>query len=51
MTYGLSWKYIWGKIFKNGPGKICGRQPLKNFPWPVIEYLDSFAMEKREENI
>ena len=19
------------KVFKNGPGKICGRQPLKNF--------------------
>ena len=22
---------IWGKIFKNGPSKICVRQPLKNF--------------------
>ena len=22
--------YIWGKIFKNGPIRICGRQPLKN---------------------
>ena len=21
--------HIWGKVFKNGPGKICGRQPLK----------------------
>ena len=21
---------IWDKVFKNGPGKICGRQPLKN---------------------
>ena len=21
---------IWVKIFKNGPSKICGRQPLKN---------------------
>ena len=20
----------WGKVFKNGPSKICGRQPLKN---------------------
>ena len=19
---------IWDKVFKNGPGKICGRQPL-----------------------
>ena len=22
---------IWGKVFKNGPSKICVRQPLKNF--------------------
>ena len=21
---------VWGKAFKNGPGKICGRKPLKN---------------------
>ena len=21
---------IWVKVFKNGPGKICDRQPLKN---------------------
>ena len=20
----------WEKVFKNGPSKICGRQPLKN---------------------
>ena len=23
--------YIYDKIFKNGPSKICGRQPLKIF--------------------
>ena len=22
-------RYIWEKVFKNGPNKICGRQPLK----------------------
>ena len=22
--------FIWDKVFKNGPSKICGRQPLKN---------------------
>ena len=21
---------IWGNIFKNGPNKVCGRQPLRN---------------------
>ena len=23
-------KCIWVKVFRNGPSKICGRQPLKN---------------------
>ena len=23
-------KKIWVKVFKNGPSKNCGRQPLKN---------------------
>ena len=26
-------RYIWVKVFKNGSGKICGRQPLKNLKW------------------
>ena len=24
---------IWIKVFKNGPSKICRRQPLKNLKW------------------
>ena len=27
------------KVFKNGPSKICGRQPLKNFTWFIFEYF------------
>ena len=27
---------IWGKVFKNGPRKICRRQPLKNLKGPNI---------------
>ena len=23
----------WDKVFKNGPSKICERQPLKNMMW------------------
>ena len=23
----------------NGPSKICGRQPLKNFTWSILEYF------------
>ena len=26
-------KSIWVKVFKNGPSKICGRQPLKDLKW------------------
>ena len=26
----------WKKVFKNGPSKICGRQPLKNLNWYVF---------------
>ena len=41
----------WDKIFKNGPSKICGRQPLKNlisdflkaafhkFTWSILKYF------------
>ena len=42
-----SWEYskigeaiiLWVKAFKNGPRKICGRQSLKNFTWPILEYF------------
>ena len=27
---------MWGKIFKNGPSKICGRRPLKNLKWYMV---------------
>ena len=30
---------IWDKVFKNGLSKICGRQPLRNFTWPILEYF------------
>ena len=30
----------WVKVFKNEPSKICGRQPLRNFTWFILEYLD-----------
>ena len=30
------------KVFKNGPSKICGRPPLKNFTWSIFEYLDPY---------
>ena len=33
---------IWVKVFKNGPSKICGRQPLKNFTCFVLEYIDPY---------
>ena len=36
---------IWHKVFKNGPSKICGRQPLNNFTWSVLEYFVSFVVD------
>ena len=41
MAIGRSVK--WGKVFKNGPNKICGRQLLKNFTWPILEYSDPYV--------
>ena len=38
---------IWGKIFKNGPSKICGRQPLKNLLGPLLNTLLHF----KDQNI
>ena len=34
--------YIWDKVFKSGPSKICGRQTFKNFTWSTLEYLNSY---------
>ena len=36
---------IWDKLFKNGPSKICGRQPLKSFTWSILEYIVPFISQ------
>ena len=49
---------MWDKLFKNGPSKNCGRQPLSNlnfkflkaastnFTWSILEYFDpEYAFE------
>ena len=30
-------KNKWKKVFKNGPSKICGRQPLKDLKWYEVK--------------
>ena len=30
---------IWDKVFKSGPSKFCGRQPLKNLLSPLFNTL------------
>ena len=30
---------IWDKVLKNGPSRIRGRQPLKNFTWSILEHF------------
>ena len=32
-------KLIWDNVFKNEPSKSCGRQSLKNFTRPILEYF------------
>ena len=32
--------HIWVKVFKNGPSKICGRQPLKK-----IEVMQTISLQ------
>ena len=51
---------ICDKVFKNGPSKICGRQPLKtlkwysllksNFTWSILEYLQPYLSPELLEN-
>ena len=40
---------IRGKVFKNGPSKICGRQLLINFTWSILEYLVQILYNSLEE--
>ena len=35
-------KNIWDEVFKNGPSKICGRQPLKNLKGYGLSKADQF---------
>ena len=37
------WPEILVQVFKIGPGKIYGRQPLKNFAWSILQYLDPYV--------
>ena len=36
-------RFIRDKVFKNGPNKICGRQPLKIFIWSILEYFVTYV--------
>ena len=38
------------KVFKNGPRKICGRQPLKKFIWSILEYFVPYFRAVNIEN-
>ena len=35
----LSLNKKWDNVFKNGPSKICRRQPLKKFTCSILEYF------------
>ena len=38
--------YRWVKVFKSGPSKICGRQPLKIFTWYILKYFDPNVLNR-----
>ena len=43
------------QVFKNGPSKICRRQPFKNFIWPILEYffpnINNIALSLANQNV
>ena len=45
--------HIWDKVFKNGPSKICGRQPWKNLKgvwsaWQPLKNLKEYGLPKAD---
>ena len=44
----LTISYIWDKAFKNGPSKICERQPLKDLKgYGLLKQTISFQIFER----
>ena len=39
---------IWGKVFKNGLNKFCGRQPLKNLLSPLVNTLSHVSLKHQK---
>ena len=35
-------------VFENEASKICGRQPLKNFTWSILEYFVPYVLKERD---
>ena len=60
---GTPYRVVWDKIFKNGPSKICGRQPLKNcgqilwrlsstnFIWSIFIFLSHIKLTSISQTI
>ena len=37
--------FIWDKVFKSGPSKVCGRQSLKNLKeYGLLKYIISLQI-------
>ena len=46
-----NFNYTWDKVFKNGSSKIWGREPLKNFTWPILETRVETRLKFCDKNI
>ena len=43
--------YIWDKVFKSGPSKVCGRQPLKNLMGYFVPYIHTASIILHQSDI
>ena len=54
-SYEMQFPYIWDKVFKNRPSKICGRHPFKFFkgcppqilPGPFLNTLPHIILKRK----
>ena len=44
----IEWGIMWEEVFKNGPSKICGREPkqiLKGYGLPKTDHIPSNVLK------
>ena len=45
----MSATFIWDRVFKNEPSKICGRQPFKNLRcYGLLKHTSAFELSEQQ---